>query len=102
MIFEHKITSMKINKKISIYLNYQTAHIIDFTNNPMEIKTIASDFTHDEKMETLNNAEITMHHKEQMIVPKKITTLYTIPPNDVHVHHKPLQTTVLLHDPGCS
>ncbi len=56
---------MHINKKISIYLNYQTAHIIDFTSNPSEIKTVVCDFTHEEKLETLNKGEKTMHHKEQ-------------------------------------
>lgn len=56
---------MKINKKISIYLNYQTAHLIDFANTPLEIKTVTSNFSHDEKLEMLSEAEITMHHKEQ-------------------------------------
>jgi hypothetical protein len=56
---------MKINKKIGVYLNYQTAHIIEFANQPLETKTIESDFTHEDKLETLNKGEKTMHHKEQ-------------------------------------
>jgi ribonucleotide monophosphatase NagD (HAD superfamily) len=58
---------MKINKKISVYLNYLTAHIIDFANISLEIKTFSSGFTHEEKMQTLSKAEITMHHKEQTV-----------------------------------
>lgn len=56
---------MKINKRLGIYLNYQQAYIIEFTNNPSETQTVDSDFTHQEKMDTLNNSEKTMHHKEQ-------------------------------------
>jgi hypothetical protein len=56
---------MKINKKIGVYLNYQTAHIIEFANDPFETKKVISDFTHEEKLETLHKGEKTMHHKEQ-------------------------------------
>ncbi len=56
---------MKINKKLGVYLNYQQAHLIEFTNNPLETKTIESDFTHEEKQETLHKGEKAMHHKEQ-------------------------------------
>jgi hypothetical protein len=56
---------MKINKRLGIYLNYQQAHLIEFTNNPLETKTIECDFTHEEKLETLNKGEKAMHHKEQ-------------------------------------
>lgn len=56
---------MKINKKVGVYLNYQAAHIIEFANDPLETKTVTSDFTHEEKLETLNKGEKTMHHKEQ-------------------------------------
>lgn len=56
---------MKINKRLGIYLNYQQAHLIEFTNNPLEIKTIESDFTHEEKLETIQKGEKAMNHKEQ-------------------------------------
>lgn len=56
---------MKINKRLGIYLNYQQAHLIEFTSHPLETKTIDSDFTHEEKLETIKKGEKAMHHKEQ-------------------------------------
>jgi hypothetical protein len=56
---------MKINKRLGIYLNYQQANLIEFTSNPLETKTVDSDFTHEEKLETIQKGEKAMHHKEQ-------------------------------------
>ena len=56
---------MKINKRLGIYLNYQQAHLIAFTSNPSETNTIESDFTHEEKKDSLKKGEHTMHKKEQ-------------------------------------
>lgn len=56
---------MKINKRLGIYLNYQHAHLIEFSSNALDIKTIESDFTHEVKEETIQKGEKAMHHKEQ-------------------------------------
>ena len=52
-------------KKIGIFMDHATAHLIEYTNNPTETKTIESEFTNDVKKETLGRSENVMHNKEQ-------------------------------------
>lgn len=56
---------MKTAKKLGIWMDHSIAHLMEFTSNPFEIKTIESKFNHHKKMEALSKSENGMHHKEQ-------------------------------------
>ena len=51
--------------KIGIWMNHSIAHLMEHSNNPFEIKTIESKFTHQEKVNSLLKGELQMHKKEQ-------------------------------------
>lgn len=57
----HKIA----RKKLGVCMDHSSAHLIGFTHNPTETTTIASDFTHQVKEQSLGRSENVMHHKEQ-------------------------------------
>jgi stalled ribosome rescue protein Dom34 len=63
---------MESIKKIGIFLDHVHAQVIEFSDEVKETKTIASDFTHQDKVETLKRSESEMHQKEQ----HKLTTYY--------------------------
>lgn len=46
-------------------MDNSSAHLIEFTNNDMETKTIKSKFSHDVKVHSLSKSEDLMHNKEQ-------------------------------------
>lgn len=52
-------------KKIGIWMDYSIAHLMEYSNNPFEIKSIESNFTHEEKVNSFKKGEIHMHNKEQ-------------------------------------
>jgi stalled ribosome rescue protein Dom34 len=52
-------------KNLGIWMDHSTAHLIDLTTEPIEIKTIHSSFTHEVKESTLSKNENLMHNKEQ-------------------------------------
>jgi stalled ribosome rescue protein Dom34 len=52
-------------KKIGIWMDHSIAHLMEYSNNPFEIKTIESNFTHQEKVNSFLKGEIHMHNKEQ-------------------------------------
>ena len=52
-------------RKIGIWMDHSIAHLMEFSNNPFEVKTIESNFTHQEKMNSLQKGELHMHNKEQ-------------------------------------
>lgn len=56
---------MKIEKSLGIWMDHQDAHLMEFTVDPIETKTIESKFTHEEKETTLGRSENQMHNKEQ-------------------------------------
>lgn len=56
---------MKIVKKIGIWMDHTTARLIEFSSDVKETKTIISDFTSQDKEETLRRSESEMHNKEQ-------------------------------------
>ncbi|HEY5745500.1 MAG TPA: hypothetical protein VIU12_05470 [Chryseolinea sp.] len=56
---------MKTVKKIGIWMDHQSAHLIEFTTDPMVTKTIESKFTHAVKEGSLHKGENGMHNKEQ-------------------------------------
>lgn len=46
-------------------MDHSIAHLMEYSNNPFEIKTIESNFTHQEKVNSFLKGEIHMHNKEQ-------------------------------------
>jgi thioredoxin reductase len=58
---------MKIEKKLGIWMDHSIAHIIEFTDQWNELKTIQSNFTHLDKVESLIKSEALMHNKEQKL-----------------------------------
>jgi hypothetical protein len=46
-------------------MDHANAHLMEFTTDPIETKTIASKFTHEAKENTLSKSERLMHNKEQ-------------------------------------
>ncbi|WP_264521847.1 hypothetical protein [Flavobacterium sp. N1994] len=51
--------------KIGIWMDHSIAHLMEFSNNPFEVNTIESNFTHQEKMDSLLKGELHLHNKEQ-------------------------------------
>jgi len=49
---------MKAERGLGIWMDHQDAHLMEFTTDPIETKTIESKFTHEE-------SENLMHNKEQ-------------------------------------
>jgi Lhr-like helicase len=56
---------MKTTKKLGIWMDHTYAHLMEFSASPVETKVIASEFTHQEKMESLSKSENIMHNKKQ-------------------------------------
>lgn len=52
-------------KKIGIWMDHSIAHLMEYSNNPFEVKTIESNFTHQEKVNSLLKGELHLHYKEQ-------------------------------------
>lgn len=56
---------MKTIKKVGIWMDHTTAHLIEFSSEAKETQIITSDFTFQDKEETLQRSESEMHNKEQ-------------------------------------
>ena len=56
---------MKAAKNLGICMDHSNAHIIEYTHDPAETKTIESKFTHEAKEQSLSKNENLMHNKEQ-------------------------------------
>lgn len=56
---------MKPAKRLGIWMDHSNAHLMEFTADPIETKTIESAFTHQEKEFSLSKNENLMHNKEQ-------------------------------------
>jgi hypothetical protein len=52
-------------KNLGIWMDHSSAHLMEFTIDPIETTTITSRFTHTEKAETMGKSEHVMHNKEQ-------------------------------------
>lgn len=52
-------------KRLGIWMDHSSAHLIEFPKNTMGNQVIESKFTYDEKKETLARSENVMHNKEQ-------------------------------------
>jgi hypothetical protein len=56
---------MKTLKKLGIWMDHSNAHLIEFDSKIKETKTITSDFTFQDREETLQRSKSEMHNKEQ-------------------------------------
>jgi hypothetical protein len=52
-------------KYLGVWMDHSIANLMEFTNNSMEIISIKSKFTHEEKEHSLSMGENKMHIKEQ-------------------------------------
>jgi hypothetical protein len=67
MFHKFKKAKMKTEKKLGIWMDHSIAHIIEFTDQWNELKTIESNFTHQDKVDSLVKSESLMHNKEQQL-----------------------------------
>ncbi len=56
---------MPNEKKLAIWMDHASAHIIEYPLDPSQKRTVTSDFTPQEKKETLEKSEHIMHNKEK-------------------------------------
>lgn len=56
---------MKTAKNLGIWMDHLNANLMEFTPDPIETKTIKSEFTYQEKGLSLSKSENLMHNKEQ-------------------------------------
>ena len=56
---------MKTEKKLGIWMDHRSAHLIDLEQNLIKPQNIDSNFTHEVREESLNRSEHIMHNKEQ-------------------------------------
>jgi hypothetical protein len=56
---------MTTAKSLGIWMDHSNAHLMEFTTDPIETKTIESKFTHNVKEQSLSKSENLMHNKEQ-------------------------------------
>lgn len=56
---------MTTGKKVGIWMDHASAHIIEYSNDSSEVNVIESKFTHQEKEHSLSKNENLMHNKEQ-------------------------------------
>jgi ADP-heptose:LPS heptosyltransferase len=57
--------AMKTQKRLGIWMDHSTAHLMEFTVDPIETTTLELSLTHQEKEESLGRSEKLMHNKEQ-------------------------------------
>jgi len=56
---------MTSTKKVGIWIDHSSASIIEFASGPMQTRILESDFTHQDREQTLARSENVMHNKEQ-------------------------------------
>ena len=56
---------MKTEKKLGIWMDHSSAHVMEYATDTVDTKTIESKFTHFEKEESFQKNEHLMHNKEQ-------------------------------------
>lgn len=57
---------MERAKNLGVWMDHASAHLIEFTSEPVDSKTIESEFTHDVKVSSMSNrGEKHAHVKEQ-------------------------------------
>jgi hypothetical protein len=56
---------MTAAKDLGIWMDHSSAHVMEFTTDPIQTKIIESKFTHQQKEHSLGESERVMHNKEQ-------------------------------------
>ena len=56
---------MTNKRKLGVWIDHSIAYLTEFTAGPMETKTLDSDFTNQDRNQTLARSENVMHNKEQ-------------------------------------
>jgi hypothetical protein len=56
---------MSTTKNLGIWMDHASAHLIEFTTDPILTTTIESEFTHGSKEKSMGKSENLMHNKEQ-------------------------------------
>lgn len=56
---------MTTAKKLGIWIDHSSAHLTEFTADPLETNTIESNFTYQDRQKSLGRSENVMHNKEQ-------------------------------------
>ncbi|MDN3677811.1 hypothetical protein QWY90_10870 [Flavobacterium paronense] len=56
---------MNGTKKVGVWMDYASAHIMEFSETPFEVKTIKSKFSSNEKANGLAKGENHLHSKER-------------------------------------
>src|SRR4051812_28067427 len=56
---------MTTEKRLGIWMDHSTAHLMEFSTEKIEKKIIESEFTHEAKEHSLSKSENVMHNKEQ-------------------------------------
>ncbi|MCY7358328.1 MAG: hypothetical protein LH609_12890 [Rudanella sp.] len=56
---------MKTARKVGILMDHSSATLMEFASDPSEAMAIESEFTHQEKEDSLGRSEKVMHNKEQ-------------------------------------
>jgi hypothetical protein len=56
---------MTTAKKLGVFMDHESAHLMEFTYNPIETKTLLSKFTYEVKEASLKKGEYIMHNREQ-------------------------------------
>lgn len=51
--------------KLGVWIDHSFAHLTEFTADPMKTNTIESDFTYQDRQQTMARSENVMHNKEQ-------------------------------------
>ena len=64
-------------KKLGIWMDHYIAHLMEFSNNPFEIKTIESKYTYEDKVKSFLKGESNTHSKEQLEQSKYYKKLIT-------------------------
>jgi hypothetical protein len=55
---------MKTTKNLGIWMDHSSANIMEFTDRSVGLKKIVSEFTHNDKEQSLSKSENLMHNKE--------------------------------------
>jgi hypothetical protein len=59
---------MKTPKRLSVWMDHTTAHLMEISVQPFEIETIDSNFNNEVKLESIKHGENSMHNKEQQLM----------------------------------
>lgn len=55
----------QLSKKVGVWMDHSIAHLMEFSKDPFEIKTIESNFTQEQKAISIQKGEHHLHMKEK-------------------------------------